>query len=886
MSQQGLALVLLALFISLLAAGLARFGTLQAVDWLIYDKTIQYDQLPPADDIVIIEIDDKSLAALGRWPWPRKQHAQLLHILQAANAGYVAFDIVFPEADLNDPQSDSLFANALKAYSRVILPIYLESLGQQGQVVESPPYSLFYQHAAALGHVHLYGDEDGVIRSLYLKEGVGRAFWPHLSLALLNAAKVGTPDKSQDSFHPPSSALEYETASDLPGLRRPPGEAYPSLAIVRDYYNLLAMPGKQQGIRHYSYSDVMEGSVPIELLKDKWVFVGATATGLGDRLVTPVGSMNGVELNAWIFQSLRSGHLIAALEGSQLAWLTFALVFLVVFWLGQRSPRLFLVGTLLTVLLMLIANSAGLLFFRVWLAPASALLGVLLFYPLWSWLRAESMLRFLHAEIEQLSQQQARDSDQHKRQNAEVFLSCTGLWDAHAQQPTPKGELASAALMAGFHEANNQGRFWQEQLQQSQDAATLSVSKTAGVEVISRTIARLNTIKENDLRNRRLIEGSLSQLQDAVCMVTLCGDIFFVNERFKLWFQETQTGCSDHHSATHREHPLLKALSRLELVSGKEWPKVIGQLYQQHQQFSEEATFRPVKADVSQADANLAQTETNPDLDDAANQRQILCQAGLVSINAGYLDTLIFTFTDISQLKAAENARTEALSFLSHDLRSPLVSVLAILERYRNQLAHHSGLPAEAVDDIEALVRKNLDYAESFLQLSKADALVEAQFMPCDLHAVLDAALVQAKALATVKAISVSCHRCEQDVWVNGDMSLLERAVNNLVTNAIKFSPEGSSVSLHLDKQQEQALLSVTDQGPGIDEHDQRKVFQRFRRLNQTASETGAGLGLHFVATVARKHKGRILLNSRLNEGATFTLQLRAIQESELFDAS
>lgn len=838
-SKQGIALTLLALVVSLSSALLAYFGKTESVDWLLYDNAMKWSQLAPADDIVIIDIDDKSLSQLGRWPWARNVHAELLEKLSQVKTTAIVFDVLFPELVAANYASDVRFAQAIRQNGRVILPIYLETLGQQGQVIESPPHNLFYQEVKALGHVHLPVEIDGVVRSVFLKEGVGKPFWPHLSLALL------------ESVSPQAQQLEWL----IPGKRAEQAASnIPSVGISRDFYNLLPMPGPTQGLRHYSYSDMLNGFVDINTLHDKIVFIGATAAGLGDILATPVGSMNGVELNAWIFQALRKNQLIQTRPVFELALIGFLSVLLITLVLGRLSPRVFLVASFLSVVGALSVSTYLLLHRNLWFPPASIIVGIVAFFPLWSWLRAESILRFLRAEIEALSAANIPKRDKVDRQKAaQYFLEQMGLLDVRSQQQTPKGERAIQTLYSDKDKALN-ADFWQQQLAQHASNSGSITHSYQGVEVIARTISQLNEIKESDKKNRQLIEKSLSRLQDAVCIADLCGEMTFTNKRFDQWFK-----------GEHNADTLLGILNALELKSGLTWSKVICEVYQTNKLFSDEARFK--------------------DALNASHDQQFLCQASLVSINEAHLDTLILTFTDITQLKAAENARSEALSFLSHDLRSPMVSVLAILERYHQSGgANNQQLSNDAIQHIESLVRKNLDYAESFLQLSKADALIETNMSPCDLHAVLDAAQVQAMALAAPKNIKVITERCDEDVWVLGDIALLERAVTNLISNAIKFSPEHSQLRLRLIKLETEAQLSVQDQGSGIDNKDQTSIFHRFTRLKNSDAIEGAGLGLNFVETVAKKHQGRVELESEVNMGSKFILCLPVLSEQELFE--
>lgn len=859
-SKQAFLLLILALFISSLSAYLAYSSKVQSLDWFYYDQTQQLSSLPLADDLVMIDIDDKSINHIGRWPWPRQKHAQLLDILGSAQSNIVVFDVLFPDLDTQSPQSDLSFAQAIKRHGKVILPIHFETLGQQALVVESPPHTMFYENVLALGHVHLETEADGIVRSIFLKEGVGTPYWPHLALSLQTQLNI----KSSESVLVPGSR-----DTNLP-------QDALSINIERDFHNLIPMPSAEQGLRHYSYSDILEGKISPQVFNNKLIYIGATAAGLGDILATPVGNMFGVELNAWVFQALRHKQMIQVSSKNTIALTTFITVLIFVLILGQLSPRLFLIFTISGIVLLLSLSSSLLLFWHLWFPPIAIVIGLVLFFPLWSWLRAEYVLRFLRHEIALLSETLDRPHSQvNQARLARDFLTQTGMLDSQTNEQTNKGEQAIKALYSGREQQFETHDFWQQQIQKYDTSLFPHAKNSEGVELISRTISQLSTIKKNDQKNRQLIEKSLSRLQDAICITDLCGDIMFTNKHFKKWFQHKPNASTRQNKGDNTETSLLTILSHISLKSDLSWAQVLSSLYQNGQLFTGEATL--VSKPASTKD-NIENKQNHK------HDKQLLCQASLVSINETHHDTLILSFTDITKLKEAENARAEALSFLSHDLRSPMVSVLAILGNYYAEPSSNDRhLSDRAIQSIKTLVTKNLDYAESFLQLSKADALLEANMNPCDLHAVLDGAQVYAHALAAPKSIKVLTQRCDEDAWVLGDLPLLERALNNLISNAIKFSPTQSSLTLSLEKHPTELKLIVVDQGHGIAKQDQAGLFERFTRLKRSESSEGAGLGLNFVATVVKKHQGKITIDSELDHGTAFTIHLPFLNEQTLF---
>ncbi|MCR8921194.1 CHASE2 domain-containing protein [Dasania sp. GY-MA-18] len=728
-------------------------------DWLLYDQVQQFSQLPAANDIVIVNIDEKSIATLGRWPWPRDKHAQLITQLQQAGAKAIAFDIIFADSDSNNPEADLAFAQAIADHGKVLLPLYIKQISLQGQVLEVPPAPLFYRAAHSIGHVHVAPNEDGVVRSLFLKEGVNSAYWPHLSLALWQMLAGPQPlPGSQQAAANTTSQQQY---------------------IIRDFHNFLPMPGPQQGLRHVSYSDVINAEVDSSLLKHSLVFVGASAAGLGDTITTPIGTMNGVEFNAWAFHALRNGVLIQQLNRTTLIICHSISVFILLLILGRLSPRAFLTATLLSIIGLVTISALLQLQAQLWLAISPIIIALLAFYPLWSWRRLEVALHYLCQEMNDL----------------ESSPITTALAISANKKPSTKAK---------------------------------------GSELVSQTINRLKQLRNIAQTNQRLMQKSLEQLNDAVIISNTSGRIILSNQAFAEMISPTE----------QQQQDLYAALSNIELQNYN-WPSVINDLQINSPAFALQGTHKH-------------------------SGKDLFCQGHVAAINSSHNDTFIISITDVSQLKAAEKSRIEALNFLSHDLRSPMVSVLAIIEQQQK----HTNPQQQALANIALLVQKNLSYAESFLQLNRAEAITHEQLHLCDLHSVFDSAQTQAIALAHSKNINIITQRSNEDAWVLGDNNLLERALINLLSNAIKYSPANSKVSLSLIAEDEQLLLQVCDQGCGINADELPTLFDRYTRAKQHQHEMGSGLGLHFVATVAHKHQGQIEVSSQLGEGSCFTLKL------------
>lgn len=230
--------------------------------------------------ITIVAIDDASIGQLGRWPWPRKIHADLIRALNAAGAKLIAYDVNFPEP--SDDMNDRALADELRAAGNVVLPVELKLEISQGALTFNPsatvaPIPSFAGTAKATGHSNTPPDADGVMRRV--------------------PRSVRAPDQSSI----PAFAAEV---ARLWGVETHVAAA-PVDALGRVVVNYANQP--QRAFRVVSAADVIRGTAPAEALRDKVVFVGATASDLHDALMVPTSDgipMPGVEIHASVFDTL------------------------------------------------------------------------------------------------------------------------------------------------------------------------------------------------------------------------------------------------------------------------------------------------------------------------------------------------------------------------------------------------------------------------------------------------------------------------------------------------------------------------------------------------------------------------------------------------------
>ena len=123
--------------------------------------------------------------------------------------------------------------------------------------------------------------------------------------------------------------------------------------------------------------------------------------------------------------------------------------------------------------------------------------------------------------------------------------------------------------------------------------------------------------------------------------------------------------------------------------------------------------------------------------------------------------------------------------------------------------------------------------------------------------------------------------KVKEELFINGDRLLLQMAANNLIDNAIKYSPKGSTVNVVLSGEANKNILQVKDEGPGIDEEEKKKIFNKFYRVGNMATKgaKGTGLGLYLTKKIVQQHNGNISVTENAPTGAIFTVALNASTE-------
>lgn len=814
-----------------LCAMISLFEMVQPLDRLLYDVIIRTNPLPQADDIVIVAIDEGSLMELGRWPWPRERHVQLLRELTVLGVKAIALDIIFSEANSDYPEVDQLLAKAMRAHGRVLLPIFVGQTGQR-TLVEVKPIPILAAAAADLGHVHIELDSDGASRSVYLFDGIGAPTWPHFSLAL--------------------SRLTDEAPTELPGTinsKRP--QKFIPKTIIRDYHNLIPFMGPADTVATISYVDVLRGRVSKQQLQNKIVFVGATAAGQVDNLTTPLGQISGVEINANIFHALRSGLLIQQTPARWLAVVIFLATFFTIIFFTQLEPKALLLAIVVSCAVLPVISWLALSWLGLWASPVPVMVSLILAYPLWNWSRLDAAVNFNHRQLRLLKQDnqelhvKARWEDIERTAQFLHDLGYLKRWSLDkyvAGNPKNQGwrhaGLHSQCIYTIAEESRQLQLFWTTDSETISTRLeelfpttfTASLSQTTD-KLIQSDLALLEEAYSDASQNRELLRGTMEQLTTGIILCGLGGDILIINKQARALLASEESA-----------HTVLDVLKQLELDNAPDVKNLVSSLVINDEPFSHEGRCR-------------------------ANARELLCKGRLLFLEK---PLILVTLTDVTDMKHSELKRAEALDFLSHDLRAPLTSVLALIESAKQQ--DTGQVRPDVLEDIEHYIRKNLSYAENFVQLSRLAHIEKPRLDECEAQSMVDNAVAQVYHSAQQQGASIRVTYSSEDLWVKCNRSFLERALINLIDNSVKYGPKGGTITVGLEREEACIKFIVADEGPGIPPGDFDRIFGHFQQ-GETAS-TGVGLGLRFVAAVAASHDGDVKVVNLQPTGARFTLSI------------
>lgn len=798
-----------------------------ATDRFWYDRLMLFSGQQVSDDIHIIEIDDQSLSLIGDWPWDRAFHAELIDILTAANADVVAYNLAFTAGNAPLNASDYLLADSIERSGRVILPVYFGQIFNNGPLELVLPASVFAEHAH-LGHVNVYLDQDGVYRRLNVNDVYGSHDWPHFSLAALAVAE-------------PNKAERYRALSSL----------------------LIRFVDPDRAFRRHSFVDVITGEVDPAEFYQKKVFVGVTATSIGDPLLTPVSASGtqtaAVDINASIYQMLVNGDEIQRLP----AVFSYLVNTLTIFLLLLIIPRLsifYQIAFSLLSLLLLLVLSWLVMEFGYWFPIAGVGFAVALIPFAWNAIRLSRLFSYFRKEARLLEQRRREEvfhfPDQlslQSREQLERLLDTLAVSHyrllkgrLHADEPGSTLDIRKwlPLVIAGEEyqlvvEFQHYGQREKRQLHllmrwlESSDVQQAE-DDSAGVssDIFSRQLQLVQGYQDYIAASQHLFESSIQGLSSAVLVADLSGHLLFRNEQaFRLLPGQSEN--------------LFELLEVCQLAGRLQWPELWCQAILDQCPVTAEARLEPFDVSIS-----------------------LRC----LEDNSARLSVLVVNISDISQVKRAQRARNEMIDFISHDMRSPIASLQALVRQAEASPATFSR--DEFLRKVDSHSRRALNFAEEFLSLAKVESEENIQVYEVDMYSVSQNAADTLYEQAREKHIELVL-TVDDDCWVMGNGDLLERVILNLASNAIKYSPEQTRVDIRITDSGDNIRVAVADQGEGIPADLLPDLFKSFQRGTgeREVKSKGLGLGLRFVDVALQRHASQIHVASS-SSGCCFYFEL------------
>jgi signal transduction histidine kinase/DNA-binding ferritin-like protein (Dps family) len=237
-----------------------------------------------------------------------------------------------------------------------------------------------------------------------------------------------------------------------------------------------------------------------------------------------------------------------------------------------------------------------------------------------------------------------------------------------------------------------------------------------------------------------------------------------------------------------------------------------------------------------------------------------------IAVENAELYTKIVTTNE--QLREAIRLKDELVSMVAHDFRSPLTSIQAFSELLQDRVSD------ESIKKYLSIINRQSKHLASLAADTLTMSRLESGNFPLDFKPFrineLISSLMEARSADT--KIDLKFELLEQDVEMSGDGRRIYEVIDNLVGNAIKYSPDGAYVRVRVDKNAEGVQFSISDKGMGISEADRPRLFQKFSRLDSARQRqiAGTGLGLYICRAFIEAHGGRIWVESEVGKGSTF----------------
>ena len=221
---------------------------------------------------------------------------------------------------------------------------------------------------------------------------------------------------------------------------------------------------------------------------------------------------------------------------------------------------------------------------------------------------------------------------------------------------------------------------------------------------------------------------------------------------------------------------------------------------------------------------------------------------------------------------ASESKLRRFVADASHELRTPLTAIRGFSELYRQGAVKGELETKELIGRIENESIRMGHLVEDLLLLARLDQSREMKQEPVNISSVVAESVESARAAGPDHPINVDAG---EEIYVVGDINRIHQVIANLLANARIHTPAGTKINVEVAEEESAVSVTVSDNGPGLNDQDREKIFERFYRADKSRSRTGqegTGLGLSIVDAVMRAHGGHVSVDSKIGEGTSFKL--------------
>ncbi len=926
---------------AVIACTLYFFQVFEALEYQLYDQNIRMNERPAPSSIVIVAIDQPSLRRLGSWPWPRAFHAEVLRQVSANGAKVIGVDIGFFEPDRREPDNDIQLAQATREAGNVIFPVIMERIVDSGeaQLVSFEPLPELKEAAAGIGHAHIEQSKDGIVRRVHLAYRTPeRTYWG-MNLEILKVY-LGVPDDAVRETSPGVLSIgdiEIQVASAPESA-----EALDDVYVI-DYEMNIPYFGNQGAFEYISAHEVIDGRVPANYFDGKIVLYGGNAAGLFDTHMTPFSldrsPTPGVEIQASVMAAILDQRHITRAPLWLLALITTVsamAVAAIYLYFDTRIASLALV--LLTVaavaVQMYLFGSHG---FWIEISPLVTALFISFIFGLM--LKMRHVNEALDEEVLSLSEAAALGDKAGEKIVIQIFqaaeptlrhllgvpaaallkvdrdkgsliptaqygltginpiLKLTGDLTSllvsldpilvSSLQNHPLAAIVPKAQISAYHamivplvakgdtvgalclfrprgenfrtEDENLlraisaefGTVWYNaNLYERLTAKNTNPLATFTYQSQERRIQTLSALNDAVVDEKSLMRSIMDSVADGVIVTDVLGTIRLFNPKAKEilgLYAESAVGQS-----------AVEFIRRFEEIPYAEMQDKFRKIVERGEIFS--------------ADIKLSLPTT----------RFYTLSLGPVRSSDGLVQGIVAVLSDITQLKEMDQMKTDLMSMVTHEIRTPLATVQGFAQiLLKGGIDNEKG--SEFLEIINRQSNRLVNLVNDFLDITRIESGRQViTKTPVNIDKLIQNALADLKPLADEKSISLQYRPDPGGLSeVFGDRNLIEQVLINLLSNAIKYSPKGASAGVAVAEQNGIVAVSVQDTGLGIPKEALPRLFEKFYRVRAEDRKDiiGTGLGLSLAKQIMEVHGGTIRVESVHGKGSTFTITIPAYVE-------